>query len=56
MTDEDLEYLVNYKPNTLYTVPAKNGQGAYATFVGDGEQVVAEIDVTSRCKLAVSAF
>jgi hypothetical protein len=56
MTDEDLEYLVNYKPNTLYTVPANNGQGAYATFVGDGEQVVAEIDVTPRCKLAVSAF
>jgi hypothetical protein len=56
MTDEDLEYLVNYKPNTLYTVPAKNGQGAYATLVGDGEQFVAAIDVTTRCKLAVSAF
>mgnify|MGYP001407211549 CR=1 FL=1 len=56
MTDDNLDYLVNYRPNTLYTVPARNGNGAYATLVGDSEQLVAEIDVTPRCKLAVSAF
>lgn len=54
MTDHDISYLVNYKPDALYTVPAKSG--AYATLVGDSEQVIGEIDVTSRCKLAVSAF
>lgn len=53
---DDLDYLVNYKPNALYTMPDKKGIGAYATLVGDNEEVVAEIDVTSRCKLAVSAF
>lgn len=56
MSKGDLEYLVRYKPNALYTVPAKNGQGAYATLVGDSEEVIGEIDVTPRCKLAVSAF
>lgn len=53
---DDLEYLVNYKVDSLYVVPAKSGIGAYAKLVGDSEQVIGEIDVTSRCKLAVSAF
>jgi hypothetical protein len=56
MTDDDLDYLTNYKPNALYTVPARNGKGAYATLVGDSEVVLGEIDVTTRCKIAVSAF
>lgn len=54
MVDDNSEYLVNYKADTLYTSPAKNG--AYATIVGNSEDVIAEIDVTSRARLAVSAF
>ena len=56
MSNDDLNYLTNYKPNALYTVPARNGKGAYATLVGDSERVLGEIDVTARCKLAISAF
>ncbi|MDE5461325.1 Shedu immune nuclease family protein [Bradyrhizobium sp. CSS354] len=56
MTDDELNYLANYRPDALYTVPARNGKGAYATLVGDSEAVLGEIDVTARCKLAVSAF
>ncbi len=52
--NDDLNYLVNYRPDTLYTVPATNG--AYAKLVGNSEEVLGEIDVTSRLKLAVSAF
>ncbi len=51
---EDVEYLARYKPNQLYTHPGKSG--AYATIVGESEEVLGEIDVTTRCKLAVSAF
>jgi hypothetical protein len=56
MTEDDLDYLANYRSNALYTAPAKNGKGAYATLVGDSEVVLGEIDVTARCKIAVSAF
>lgn len=51
---EDIDYLANYKANQLYTHPGKSG--AYATIVGESEQVLGEIDVTDRCKLAVSTF
>lgn len=51
---DDAEYLANYKPNQLYTHPAS--QGAYATIVGESEELLGEVDVTSRCKLAVRAF
>ncbi len=53
---DDIEYLANYKPNQLYTNPGK--AGAYATIAGESEseEVIAEIDITNRCKLAVSAF
>jgi hypothetical protein len=51
---DDADYLANYKPNQLYTHPAS--QGAYATIVGESEELLGEIDVTSRCKLAVRAF
>src|ERR1043165_8242685 len=56
MIDEEVDYIANSKVNALYTYPAKNGTGAYAKLVGDSEHVLGEIDVTSRCKLAVSAF
>ncbi len=29
---DDTEYLINYKADTLYVNPEKNGKGAYATF------------------------
>ncbi|HSI12520.1 MAG TPA: Shedu immune nuclease family protein [Chthoniobacter sp.] len=51
---DDAAFLANYLPNRLYTHPGKNG--AYATIVGEGEEVIGEIDVTVRCKVAVSAF
>ena len=53
MTDD---YLAKRKTDHLYVEPARNEKGAYVTFVGDSEQVVAEIEVTSRCKIAISAF
>lgn len=51
---DDIEYLANYKPNQLYINPAP--QDAYATIVGENEELLGEIDVTPHCKLAVSAF
>lgn len=54
MTDSDAEYLGNHKANHIYTHPAKNG--AYAKIVGEHEELLGEIEVTSRCRLAVVAF
>lgn len=51
---DDAEYLANYKPNQLYTHPGKAGM--YATIAAESEEVIGEIDVTARCKVAVSAF
>lgn len=51
---EDAAFLANYLPDKLYTHPGKNG--VYATIAGEGEEVIGEIDVTVRCKVAVSAF
>lgn len=51
---EDAEYLINRKPDHLYTNPGP--KGAYATIAGQSEVVLGEVDVTSRTKLAVSAF
>lgn len=56
MSDESVEFLANYRSNTLYAHPAKNGAGVYATLVSDAEYVVGEIDVGDRTKIAVSAF
>ncbi|MAM41442.1 MAG: hypothetical protein CL949_23730 [Erythrobacter sp.] len=53
MTDE-IEYLANYKPNQLYTYPAR--KGAFATIVAESEEELGEVEITSRCKLAVKAF
>lgn len=54
--DEDHEYLRNYTPSQVYTNPGP--KGVYATICGEGEeeQLIGEIDVTSRFKLCVSAF
>jgi hypothetical protein len=56
MSDEDIEYLKNYLPDRLYTIPGPTG--AYAKLVGDsGEEVViGEVEVSPRFRIAVSAF
>jgi hypothetical protein len=54
MTDSDAEYLGNHKANHLYTHPARSG--AYAKIVGEREEVLGEIQVTDRCRLAIVAF
>ena len=51
---EDAEYLARYKNNHLYIHPGQ--KGAYAAIAGESEQIIGEIDVTARCKLAISAF
>lgn len=51
---DDTEYLPNYKTDHLYTNPAS--KGAFATLVGDSEELLGEINVTTRCKVAVIAF
>ncbi|MGA0601427.1 Shedu immune nuclease family protein [Caulobacter sp. KR2-114] len=51
---EDAAFLANYLPDKLYTHPGKNG--VYASIAAEGEEVIGEIDVTIRCKVAVSAF
>lgn len=56
MGDNDVEYLVNYKPDTLYVHPVQRGTGAYTNLLADGEELVGEIDVASRFKLALSMF
>lgn len=50
----DLEYIPNYLTDTLYTHPGK--EGAYAKLVAENETFIGEIEVTSRSRLAVSAF
>lgn len=54
MTDEDVAYLANFVPNTLYVIPAS--QGAYGKLVSENEVVLGEIEVTTRSRIAVSAF
>jgi hypothetical protein len=51
---EDAEFIANYKTDHLYVHPGK--EGAYVAIAGESEAFIGEIDVTSRCKLAVSAF
>ena len=51
---DDADFLAKYKSNHLYIHPGKTG--AYATIAGESEEIIGEIDVTSRSKLAVSAF
>ena len=54
MSEDDVQYLSGYTPQTLYTFPARNG--AYATLVSEGEEVLAEFEVTGRSRIAVSGF
>ena len=51
---DDASYLANYLPDRLYTNPGT--AGTYATIAGESEEVLGEIDVTTRCKVAVSVF
>jgi len=51
---DDVEILVNRRSDHLYTNPGP--KGVYATIAGESEELFSEIDVTARCKLAVSAF
>lgn len=51
---DDIEYLANYRPNHLYTYPAR--KGAFATIVAESEEDLGEVEITPRCKLAVKAF
>lgn len=55
MTD-DVEYLANYKSDTLYVNPEKNGKGAYATLLSENETLIDEIIITNRFRLALSVF
>lgn len=50
----DIEYLQNYKKDTLYTNPGS--QGTYVTIVAENEELVGEIEVTERSRIAVKAF
>lgn len=57
MSDDDVEFLANYKTDQLYVHPGK--RGAFATIVSaseEREEQIGEVEITSRCKLAVSAF
>lgn len=56
MPKDDVEFLARYKTQTLYTAPDKAGKGAYATLVGNSEEIIGELDITTRSKLAISAF
>lgn len=52
---DDADYLANYRTDELYIQPARDG--AFAKIVADGEESsLGEVEVTSRCKLAISAF
>ena len=51
---EDISYIQNYLSNKLYINPGL--KGAYATIASEQETVIAEIEVTERSRLAVSAF
>ncbi|QHO73400.1 hypothetical protein ACH79_12775 [Bradyrhizobium sp. CCBAU 051011] len=51
---DDAEFIARYNNNHLYVHPGK--AGAYATIAGESEEVIGEIDVTVRSKIAISAF
>lgn len=52
--NDDAEFLAKYKPEHLYV--HKGGKGSFATICGESEELIGQIDVTHRCKLAVKAF
>jgi hypothetical protein len=55
MSDNDFDYLANYVPNRLYINPAPP-KGTFASIAGESEELIGEVNVTSRCKLAVTSF
>jgi len=51
----DAEYLAKYLPNKLHIQPTT--QGTYAKILDESEEtLIGEVNVTTRCKLAISAF
>ncbi len=54
MTETDLEYLINYKPDTLYVHPTP--KGTFVTLIDQSEETLFELDVTTRSKLALVMF
>jgi hypothetical protein len=55
MTD-DVEFLANYKSDTLYVHPDSKGTGAYTSLLAEGEELLFELEITSRFRLALSMF
>lgn len=55
MSDNDFDYLANYVPNRLYINPVPP-KGTFASIAGESEELIGEVNVTSRCKLAVTSF
>ena len=55
MSDNDFDYLANYVPNRLYINPAPP-KGTFAAIAGESEELIGEVNITSRCKLAVTSF
>jgi hypothetical protein len=55
MSDNDFDYLANYVPDRLYINPAPP-KGTFASIAGESEELIGEVNVTSRCKLAVTSF
>lgn len=55
MSDNDFDYLANYVPNRLHINPAPP-KGTFASIAGESEELIGEVNITSRCKLAVTSF
>jgi hypothetical protein len=55
MSDNDFDYIANYVANRLYINPAPP-KGAFAAIAGESEELIGEVKVRSRCKLAVTSF
>ena len=55
MSDNDFDYLANYVPNRLYINPAPP-KGTFASIAGESDELIGEVHITSRCKLAVTSF
>lgn len=55
MSDNDFDYIANYVPNRLYINPAP-AKGTFASIAGESEELIGEVNITSRCKLAVTSF
>lgn len=54
MSDEEVDYLKNYRPDHLYVHPGRTGK--YAKLLAEGEELIAELEVSERFRIAVTAF